>query len=100
MLSKIITTGTTTIKGASAADAAPIQGRYYGYTMSNTAVALSLHDCVGTAAVAIATNGIDYMLGVTGAPVIKVFPKDAWIPFWNGLHALLGTAGTATIYYE
>ena len=99
MLSKLITTGTTCIVGTGGTTAQQKQGRLRGFTMSSTAVTLALFDTLGTGSLDVGTNSIDYVLGVTGSPTTKMFPEEG-IPFYNGLHSVLGAAGTAVVYYS
>lgn len=98
MLSKIVTAGTTSVRGTSGATAAPTQGRYFGHTLNAGAFTLTVHDSIGTASPAIG-NLIDHTVNTTAGPIVKLLHGNG-IPFTSGLNVVLTTAGTATVYYE
>jgi len=97
MLSKLIVAGTTAVFNARV-------GKYYGARLSNTVSggALTVYDATGTADVA-ATNEVDRILCGVAAGTLQALPSYVLpkpVNVFNGLSAILPTAGTATIFFE
>lgn len=103
MIAKLITGGTTNVRGAAGATAPATSGRYYGFRLGTGAFTLTVHDAIGTAAAA-AANQIDYAVHVASQPtLIGNVPgagQNQGVGFMSGLQAVLTAAGTAVIFFE